>query len=77
MNLEQFILRFFPTHALLQLEVIDLRHKLELSEAKLEMSAFRNEQKPRPEAPRKAPIVRTTSWRQFQEKVADLQEKEQ
>jgi hypothetical protein len=77
MNLEQFVLRFCPTHALLQVQALELRHKLELSEAKLEMAAFCSEQKPRPEAPRKAPIVRTTSWRQFQEKVADLQEKEQ
>lgn len=75
MTLQLFILRLFPVYTELEKEVIALRGDLALSEARLDMANQRLESTGAP-VTRKAPVIRTKSWKEFQERVADLQEKE-
>jgi len=76
MTFEQFILRLCPAHAGLEKEVIALRGELALSEARLEMATQRLESAGQP-VKAKPSVYRAPNWRAFQDKIADLQEKEQ
>lgn len=76
MTIQQFVLRLCPAHAELEKEVVALRGELALAEARLEMAQQRAEAVAVPVKP-KPSVFRAPNWRAFQDKIADLQEKEQ